>query len=99
MDVDQRAEIGHEFHRTGQAVVESGERRPAADFEPFGPQRQRGLAGLAAAAGERQAAVGAEAARRLDRAVEEGAAADEARHEAVGRPFVEVALAADLAIR
>ena len=36
MDVDQGAEIGHEFHRTGQAVVESG-LGLLADLEPFGP--------------------------------------------------------------
>ncbi len=51
---------------------------------------------LAARAGDRETAFGAEAARRLDGAGEEGRAADEARDEAVGRPLVEIALAADL---
>ena len=46
MDIDQRAEIGHEFHRTRQAVVESG-RGKGADFDPFGPQRQHGAPDLA----------------------------------------------------
>src|SRR6266851_6055180 len=96
MDVDQGAEIGHEFHSTRQAVVESGAWRWT-NLDPFGPERQGRAAGSAIAAGKRQSAVGAEPAWRLNRAVEEGAAADEARHEAVGRPFIEVALAADLA--
>src|ERR1700676_426914 len=95
MDVDQGAEIGHEFHSTRQAVVESGAWRRT-NLDPFGPERQGRTAGSTIAAGKRQSAVGAEPARRLDRAVEEGTAADEARHEAVGRPFVEIALAADL---
>src|SRR5260370_26805856 len=96
MDVDQGAEIGHEFHRTRQAVVESGAWRWT-NLDPFGPERQGRAAGSAIAAGKRQSAVGAEPPRRLDRAVEEGAAADEARPEALRRPFVEVALTSDLA--
>src|SRR6188508_2108008 len=47
MDIDLRAEIGDEFHRAGQVVVESRE-RPRADFQPLGPQRQGGAAGGAA---------------------------------------------------
>src|SRR5262245_26722212 len=96
MDVDQGAKIGHEFHRTRQAVVESGAGgRP--DFDPLGPQRQAAAPGPAVATGQVEAAIRAEAAGRLDGAVEEGAAADETRHEAVRRPFVEVTLVTDLA--
>src|SRR5215218_3481279 len=36
MDVDQGAEIRHEFHSTGQAVVESGPRLQP-DLDPLGP--------------------------------------------------------------
>ena len=73
MDVDQGAEIRHEFHRTGQAVVES--RLPGGgDLQALGPERQSGAAGLAAGAGDGEAPVGPEAAGRLDRTLEEGAA-------------------------
>src|SRR5262245_16340819 len=95
MDVDQRAEIRDEFHSTGQAVVES-RLAGCGDLDPLGPQRQGGAAGPPARAGEAEAAFGAQAARGFDHAGEEGAAADEARNEPIGRPLVEVALAADL---
>ena len=93
MDVDLRAEIGHEFHRAGVVVVESQGLRP--DLQPLRPQRQRRLAGGAPGNRQAEAAVGPEPAV-LDRAGEEGRAADEARDEARGRPLVEVALRADL---
>src|SRR6185503_14596809 len=39
VDVDLRAEVGNEFHRAGQVVVESQRLRP--DLQPLRPQRQR----------------------------------------------------------
>ena len=99
MDVDQRAEIGDEFHRTGQAVVES---RLAARPR-FRPARAAATARRGPGVPPVQASASPPAVRKRPgastRAVEEGAAADEAGDEAVGRPLVEVALAADLADR
>src|SRR5579883_1551961 len=83
MDVDLGAEIGYEFHRAGQVVVESRQ-RAGPDLQPFGPQRQRRLARSAAFDCEVETAVGAEAPV-SDGTGQEGRAADEARHEAVGR--------------
>src|SRR5262245_4105896 len=98
VDVDQGAEIGPEFHRTRQAVVEAGA-GVGADLEPLGPERQGGAAGPAVVAGQEKPSVRAEMAGRLDRTGEEGAATHETRHEAIGRAFVEVALVADLVHR
>ena len=41
MDVDQRAEVGHEFDLTRQAVVESGQ-SAGGNLDPFRPQRRVG---------------------------------------------------------
>src|SRR5690242_12671409 len=43
MDVDQRPEIGDEFHRARQPVVESGGGR-CGDFDPLGPESQHAAA-------------------------------------------------------
>ena len=95
VDVEQRAEIGDVLDPGREAVGASFRFR--ADGEALGPQRQRSRAGCGRVAADVEPAAAAEMPGLRHGSVKEGAAADEAGDEAVGRLLVELALRADLA--
>src|SRR5262245_22759987 len=94
-DVELGTQIRDEVDHADEAILQLRTRRRR-DRKPFRPERQDRRSDLAAGAADLEATLRHEPAGRADPARKHGAASDEAGDEPVGRPLVELALAADL---